>query len=213
VTARSSTSPEAPRDRGRAAGAPSLHGLSDPSSCALTDGQLQFLARLDADEHEKLAANFPYVPCARPASRPPLWLASWRNTRQFLEAPRPRYRDAARRHWRALADSCDELLVITLSCGLEILNQCIDAGDEQRAISVIALGPVARKAPPLDCTLVRGEGDRIAQWFFPESDIVLRGAGHMDYLRHPATLHLVNERLCGNTSKSSAPVSTFRNAG
>jgi len=189
-----------------------LSGLSDPSTCALTGVQSQFLAALDADADEKIALNFPYVPCAAQASRPPLWLASWRNFHQFLSARKPRYRHAASRHWRALADSCDELLVITLSCGLEILNQCIDANDEQRAISVIALGPVARKAPPLDCTLVRGEGDRIAQWFFPQCDVVLSGVGHMDYLRHAATLHLVNERLCGNTSKSSAPVSTSRNA-
>jgi hypothetical protein len=189
-----------------------LSGLSDPSSCALTDLQLRFLAALDADEHEKVAANFPYVSCPRPAPPPSLWLASWRNIRQFLGAPRPRYRDAARRHWRALADSCDELLVITLSCGLEILNQCLDADDERRAISVIALGPVARNASPLDCTLVRGEGDQIAQWFFPECDVVLRGVGHMDYLRHPATQDLVNEHLCGNTSKSSAPAFTSRNA-
>jgi hypothetical protein len=189
-----------------------LSGLSDPSTCALTDLQQRFLAALEANEHEKVAANFPYVPHARPAQPPPLWLASWRNVRQFLGAPRPRYRDAARRHWRALADSCEELLVITLSCGLEILNQCLDADDERRAISVIALGPVARHAPPLDCTLVRGEGDRIAQWFFPECDVLLRGVGHMDYLRHAATQHLVNERLCGNTSRSSAPASISRNA-
>lgn len=190
-----------------------LSGLSDPSTCALSDVQAQFFASLDAKNDEKLAANFPYVPCAPPASRPPLWLASWRNVHQFLGASRPRYRDAARRHWRALADSCDELLVITLSCGLEILNQCLDADDERRAISIIALGPVARKAPPLDCLLVCGERDRIARWYFPRSDVMLPGVGHMDYFRHPATLQLVNQRLCGNTSKSSDPASTSRNAG
>lgn len=190
-----------------------LSGLSDPSTCALTDLQLRFLASLDAGGHEKLDANFPYVPCAKPASPPPLWLASWRNVQQFLGASRPRYRDAARRHWRALADSCDELCVITLSCGLEILNQCLDADDARRAISVIALGPVAREAPPLDCTLVCGERDPIARWYFPRSEVMLPGVGHMDYLRHAATLSVVNQRLCGNTSRSPAPASTSHSAG
>lgn len=187
-----------------------LSGLSDPSSCALSEVQAWFLEGVRAEAAEKTAANFPYVPSARPATRPPLWLASWRNLRQFHGASHPRYRDAARRHWRALADSCDELLVITLSCGLEILNQCLDDDDAQRAIFVIALGPVARQRPPIACTLVRGERDRIAQWFFPKSDVVLRGVGHMDYLLHPATLHLVNDHLCSNTSRSSAPASTSR---
>jgi hypothetical protein len=190
-----------------------LSGLSDPSSCALSDVQTRFLASLAADAHEKIAANFPYVPCTRPWSRTPLWLASWRNLQQFRGAARPRYRDAARRHWRALADSCEELVVITLSCGLEILNHCVDADDARRAITVIALGPVARTTPPLDCTLVRGERDPIARWFFPKSDVVLRGVGHMNYLTHAATLDLVNERLCGNTLKSSDPVSISRSAG
>ncbi len=143
-----------------------LSGLSDPSTCALSEIQRDFLARLDAPESAKVDWNFPYVRSESPRREPPLWLASWRNVRHYLDASKPAYFQQARSHWRALRDSTDALLVITLSCGLEILRHCLDEDDAQRSIHVLALGPVARGLPPLPCTIVQGERDPITRMFF-----------------------------------------------
>jgi hypothetical protein len=199
-----------------------LSGLSDPSTCALSEIQRDFLDRLDAPKSAKIDRNFPYVDSATPQRTPPLWLASWRNTQQFLGASKPAYIDRARLHWRALRDSADALLVITLSCGLEILRHCVDADDAHRSIHVLALGPVARAVPPLPCTLVQGRRDPITRAFFTAPSngaatshitrIALPDLDHLHYLKSNAVLNLANELLCGNTLKSSAAVSISRSA-
>lgn len=173
-----------------------LSGLSDPASTALSRSQQAFLDRLDLPAANRVDANFPYLPADRREQRAvPIVVASWRNFRQFREAARPPYRDRATMHWDALARSCDGLLVITLSCGLEILNACLQAGHRPRAIDVVALGPVAWGRPPVSHLLVRGERDRIANPWFRECDLRLPGVGHLDYLQSPAVLELVRERV------------------
>lgn len=189
-----------------------LSGLSDPATCALSYIQTQFLASLDVPEAWKVYRNFPYVACTLPRGDPPLWRASLRNLRQFLHAGRPPYRDAARQHWQALAASTDRLVVITLSCGLEIVNHCIEPTAAGPALEILALGPVAWKAPPVSCTLVQGERDYLSKLFFRNCPVTLEGLGHMDYLRHPQVRQLA-QALCGSTSNSSAPASTSPRSG
>jgi hypothetical protein len=177
-----------------------LSGLSDPATCALSPTQVQFLGALEAPESCKLYWNFPYIPCpARPHPEPPLWLASLRNARQFVLASRPAYCTAARRHWQALTASADEVVVITLSCGLEILNNCLDIQPVPK-IRVFALGPVAWHLPRVPCTLVQGTHDHVSRSFFKVSDVIVPYVGHMGYLPNRHVLSLINERLCCNTS-------------
>jgi len=179
-----------------------LSGLSDPATCALSAVQRQFLAALRVPETWKVYWNFPYVPC--PESRPlppPLWRASWHNLRQFVLASRQAYRRAARRHWEALRSSTEDLVVIALSCGLEIVNACLsDVGGCPR-VRLVALGPVAWRIPRIPHVLIQGERDYISKVFFRKVDMVLPGVGHLAYFQHPRVLHFVNEYLCGNTLK------------
>jgi hypothetical protein len=187
-----------------------LSGLSDPATCALSPTQAQFLSALEAPESCKVYWNFPYLPCPdRPRREPPLWLASLRNARQFLLASRHAYRAAARRHWQALTASAEEVVVITLSCGLEILNNCLGTGPVP-GIRVVALGPVAWQFPCVPCTLVQGAHDHVSRSFFKDGDVIVPGVGHMGYLRDHRVLALINERLCCNTSRSSARGCTYR---
>ena len=183
-----------------------LSGLSDPSTCALSDAQRAFMSRLEIDEASKVDRNFPYVDCATPRRDPNLLVASWRNTQQFIGASRRSYIGHARRHWRALRDSADTLLIITLSCGLEILRHVVDRDDTTH---VLALGPVARALPPVPCTIVQGTRDPISRFFFKDAH-VLPGLGHLDYFRNGAVLDIANGLLCSSTSKSSAAVSISR---
>ncbi len=172
-----------------------LSGLSDPATCALSPTQAQFLGALEVPETCKVYWNFPYIPCPdRPRREPPLWLASLRNARQFLLASRRAYRGAARCHWQALTASAEEVVVITLSCGLEILNNCLDTGPVPR-IRSFALGPVAWQRPRVPCTLVQGDCDFVSRSFFKDGDVIVPGVGHMGYLRDHRVLSLINDCL------------------
>jgi hypothetical protein len=188
-----------------------VSGLSDPASCALSELQRAFLDRLDAPRDAIVDRNFPFVDAVAPRRAPPLWLASLRNLNQFLGASRPSYAAHARRHWRALRDSADALVIITLSCGLEILRHCVEPEDARRAIHVLALGPVARALPDLPCTLVQGTRDPISHLFFRDA-IRIPNVGHLDYFRSNTVLTIANQILCSNTSRSSAADSIFRSA-
>lgn len=184
-----------------------LSGLSNPRSCALSPTQTDFLGALDVPDDAKVYRNFPYVPCGA-WSKTPLWLASWRNYRQYRFASRDPYRSNARHHWRALVRSTQRLVVITLSCGIEIVNQCVDSDDAAHDIHIIALGPVAHARPTLPHTLVQGSRDSISKFFFNDADVVLDGLGHMDYLGDTRVAE-----LCNNISRSSAADSICRSAG
>jgi hypothetical protein len=185
-----------------------LSGLSDPQTTALSERQTQFLASLDAPDEAKIYWNFPWVACNATRQPPPLWLASWRNGRQFFAASRNPYRDAARAHWRALLDSTERLVVITLSCGVQIVNHCTDARDGERDIHIVALGPVAWRRPALSHTLVQGAHDYLSKVFFRHADVDLGGVHHLNYLDNEQVAE-----LCSNTLRSGAAASTCRNAG
>ncbi len=169
--------------------------------------QKQFLAGLHVPEAWKVYWNFPYLACPE-GSDTPLWRASLHNFQQFILASGRRYRRAARAHSRTLVHSTEHLLVVALSCGLEILNSVLAAGDGipgtgphmLARIRVVALGPVAWKRPAVPHTLVQGEHDYLSKLFFRNVDVVLPRLGHMAYVQNPRVAQLVNESLCGSTS-------------
>lgn len=171
-------------------------GLSDPSSCALSVSQQRFLDQLSLPQECKIYANFPYLPpCRTEQASIPIALASWRNLSQFLGAWRSPYQRCAQAHWEALSASCDRLLVITISCGLQILNVCLATGIRPTNLDILCLGPVAWERPPVSHTLVRGSRDYVVNPWFRAVDIVLPGVGHLDYLNHPSVRELAEARL------------------
>lgn len=173
-----------------------LSGLSDPSCCALSCSQQQFLDQLVLPRDSKIYANFPYHSPSKPEQASiPLVLASWRNLSQFLSAGRSPYREHATAHWASLVASCQGLLVITISCGLEILNTCLSTGIRPKEIEVLALGPVAWSRPPVSHLLVRGSRDHVVNPFFRAVDVRLSGVGHLNYLQNATVIELANERL------------------
>lgn len=171
-----------------------LSGLSDPHTCALSQTQQQFLAQLEAKN--KVRQNFPYLPeFDKKHPSPNLLAASLANTKQYLLARSAEFRLAATEHWDALAGSCEELFVITLSCGLEIVNSCLIDGIRPRRLMLIALGPVARRRPDVPHRLLAGTSDFIARAFFTRVDIWLPHVGHMNYLQQPEIVDLMNSLL------------------
>jgi hypothetical protein len=183
-----------------------LSGASDPSTCGLSAVQHQFLSALNVPSSSIVPMNFPYLPAYRHANGvPPLWLASWRNLSQFLGASGRAYREPAAHHLQALIDSCDRLLLVTLSCGLEIFNCCLEMLEVAATLHIVALGPVAWRRPHVSHVLIQGGNDYVSRLFFRQVDTRLPRVGHMNYLEQPSVSQLVNEylsrNLCGNTSE------------
>ena len=180
-----------------------LNGLSEPTSCALTREQYEFMHSLDVPNAYKILLNFPYLEDrAHNGPAPPLWLASLRNARQFLRDSHKSFVEPARRHVAALAQSADHLFVITISCGLEIWIRCARDLPKQTAIHILALGPVAWSVPSHPHTMVQGSRDYVSKLFFRSIDVRLRGVGHMSYLESPQVRELANQHLCRSILKS-----------
>ena len=177
-----------------------VSGLSDPATCALTAEQQAFLRALPIEEEAKVGWNFPFVVCEGTRGMPPLWLAGWRNYRQYRQASGEIYRRLGEPHWRALRASTDRLCVITLSCGLEIANRFLDPVRDATQVRVIALGPVARQRPAVPHTLIQGRADWISRRFFPAPDVTIPAISHMEYVTHPDVLTCVRDRLWTNAS-------------
>ncbi len=186
-----------------------LSGLSDPKSCTLSGIQQQFLEHLAAPPGYAINANFPYLPPDRPVQADvPILLASWRNLTQYRHARRAPYRDHARRHWHALTRSCNGVFVVTLSSGLEILNVCLDSDPQPIEIEVLALGPVARRRPPVPHLLVRGSRDLVMNPWFREVDHIMPRVGHLAYLRHLSIIKLAKTRLEALTAQLARSTGT-----
>jgi hypothetical protein len=185
-----------------------ISGLSDPTSCALSLVQKGFLASLAVPETWKIYRNFPCLPGPEAEPRVALWRASLANLRQFLLASRRAYRQAAGKHWEALTASTEELIVITLSCGLEIVNNCLAVCPRRCQVRVLALGPVAWELPSVPHTLIQGSHDHISRVFFRTVHVLMPGVGHMDYLAHEQTTLLTNSLLSTTEKRRGTTDST-----
>lgn len=189
-----------------------MSGLSDPSVCSLSRSQRELMNRLCIDDECKLYRNFPYVgPVAsqdcdsEPLKEVPLVRASLANTKQFLLCRGQRYLKPAGQHWDRLLRATKSIVVITLSCGLEIFNRLMARRECSRAavdsrVYVIALGPVAWRTPVVRHTIIQGERDYLSRCFFRATQRVPR-LGHMDYASDIRVIDQINEVLCSNIFK------------
>lgn len=176
-----------------------LSGVSRPGTCALSPEQRAFVAGLRAPEEWKLRTNFPYGGRAEAFRRTPLPFAMAVNLIRFLGASQPLRRPRSRRAWAALKHSCDRLLLVTSSCGSQMVAALERAAPEGAAVALFTLGAVDLGARALDVERAVGGDDGIAR---PRKGArVLPGVGHMGYARSAAALEEVNrwldERLAG----------------
>jgi len=165
-----------------------LTGQSDPARCALSPQQRAFGQALLAPGRVLHPCNFPYdaaTPDHQPAA---LLAASWHNTRHYLRSRRPGFAAAHGPALAQLLQAAPHTLLLAGSCGLELLaNLELPPALAQRC-SVLAYGPVARRAPQVaQLQVLVGRQDWVSR-------LGWRGArqwidsGHMDYLQQPAVL-------------------------
>lgn len=180
-----------------------VSGLSDPESCALSTKQQGFLKAIDLPEDCKVRQNFPFLAAAADSSRrpPSLLIASWRNYRQFRAASSRRYYQAAKPHFVSLLESTNNLLLVTLSCGLEIVRCSIPPRWPGTSVMVVALGPVARSLPDAKCHTVQGSHDLISKAFVHNPDHKISQVGHMGYMDSTEARDIVRHYACNSTSR------------
>lgn len=170
-----------------------LTGQSDPARCALSPQQRAFGQALLAPGRVLHPCNFPYdaaTPDHQPAA---LLAASWHNTRHYLRSRRPGFAAAHGPALAQLLQAAPHTLLLAGSCGLEQLaNLELPPALAQRC-SVLAYGPVARRAPRVaQLQVLVGRQDWVSR-------LGWRGArqwidsGHMDYLQQPAVLAIARE--------------------
>lgn len=128
--------------------------------------------------------DFPYPPKTAAWTATPLWRASLRNLRNFIQARWLTHSQSHQRGVTALLEKADTTVFLAGSCGLELLAGLNLAAPWRERFHVIAYGPVARSPlPALQLTTIRGRLDPLSWLFFPDADHHVPG-GHLGTLAH-----------------------------
>ena len=165
-----------------------LTGQSDPARCALSPLQRAFGEALLAPGRVLQPCNFPYdaaTPDHQPAA---LLAASWHNARHYLRSRRPGFAAAHAPALAQLLQAAPHTLLLVGSCGLELLANLDLAPALAQRCSVLAYGPVARRAPAVaHLQVLVGRQDWVSRlgWRGTRQWV---DSGHMDYLQQPAVL-------------------------
>lgn len=175
-------------------------GLSDPTTCRLSEAQRDLIRLSGLDERSVIPWNFPFIADDSQRNQVTLTKASIANGIQMALSLTRSYQALAAPHWNSLASSADRLLFITGSCGLQLLNSWSNLATSASRIEVLALGPVAFSRGPAKATLVRGSRDRISSFCFKSADIIVSRVGHLDYWDHPQVREIAIRWLRDRTS-------------
>jgi hypothetical protein len=156
---------------------------------ALSPEQRALLAALPHDPALRVVAcDFPYGADAEAAvwRRAPLWRASLRNVATYLRARSPGFAAAHAPAMLALLARAEHTLLLAGSCGLELLAGLRLPAPWLRRITVIAYGPVARRAAAAVAALHVASGTRDPMaWFYRLPADCAPRCGHLGYLADP----------------------------
>lgn len=180
-----------------------LTGQSAPRNTALSPEQVAFLARVAPAGFATLAHGFPFhAACERaPYRRPSLALASLNNARQFIAATRDAHFRAVleARIGELLRQTSERLVVVTGSCGLELLNAAWTGLPASTAsVQVVAVGPACLgrlSIPAGRLTTVRGARDGWSRLLYRGPVDHEVGCGHLDYWTSPDVILLVRRLI------------------
>lgn len=181
-----------------------LTGQSDQGNSILMTDQKAFLSSIAPPDHEVFAHGFPYLADFERHMYTPRSLvrASLSNAHQFAAALiSRRFQALVVNRIRELLDhTSDSLLVVTGSCGLQLLNSAwpLLAGTRHDHLRVIALGPVCvgrLNVPASRLMTIRGADDGWSRWLYaPPVDHTVPG-GHLGYWTNAAAADLVKRSL------------------
>ena len=187
-----------------------LTGQSMPSNVALSPQQIAFLAAVAPPGVEVLAHGFPYHRAFETGGyqAASMLTASLHNARQFLAAATSqRFRAVvAARIDELIGKTREQLILLTGSCGLQLLNAAWPAlqARPRPAIHIVALGPtqVGPLALPHGVlTTVQGRDDPWSRWLFTGRVDHRIACGHLDYWSSDEAADLVRRLLASNGAR------------
>jgi hypothetical protein len=167
-------------------------GQSAWASAGLSPRQTAFLLAIAGSD--ATLGGFPFHKNCLDFRDGSLLAASWRNARQTAwSITRPRYRQTLAEALRsAIHNTSERLLVITVSCGLELVNA---AGVPlPPKVRVVALGPSCLRPLRLPSVrVIQGKRDGWSRWLYrgPVHEYV--PCGHLDYYDCPWTIELLKK--------------------
>lgn len=164
-----------------------LTGQSDLRSSSLSPAQADFMSSLAPLQIEVVATGFPFDGASMPNRPASLLQASIQNTRQYLWArSEPAYgRAVALVLEPILASTSGSILLVTGSCGLQVLHAAwphMRRMPELR-IEILALGPVG-SAPHFGeagFSAVQGSADLWSRMLYHGPIAYQTNCGHLDY--------------------------------
>lgn len=174
-----------------------ITGRSNRYSWHLSEVQKKFLQRLATPGRHLVPVNFPYSDCPSFYKPTPLWLASINNAIEYFSSRRSTYRNRYRPQMSRMLEIAQHTVLLSGSCGLELLNNLELSPTWNDRISVFAYGPVSRSRPVFRSFSVQGRYDFISRYWVKAADYRVR-AGHLEYL--------TNERVMSECLKFIASV-------
>ncbi len=199
-------------------------GLSNPANCDLHENQSDFLETLiacskhvsDGDTSGMMVhKNFPFIDSslqndpANEARKPTLLMASFANMLQFLKCRSLNYRALSAPHWKQLFESTNHLIIITGSCGLQLLDDAVSQLDAPSKLDILALGPVVYRPlairppmrPGITIDAVQGTRDWISRLTYRGKSNLVRRLGHLGYWMNRETRDIACQWLSSRISK------------
>lgn len=171
-----------------------ITGLSDLGNNSLSPEQTSFLKSLQTHEENKIYCNFPYTETKKHYKKTNIILASFSNSLQYFLS-RTKLLDKNTEQLKKMLKENDKVLLLSGSCGLELLNNMKFSKEEKQKLHIIAYGAVARKIPDfVYLTLVQGDKDWIARLWIHVYDIKIK-ANHMNYLQSNELVNFVNNYI------------------
>jgi hypothetical protein len=171
-----------------------LTGQSSFRSARLADEQVEFLRTVSPCAGAAVEAGFPFHADLLADEREPFALvaASARNARQVVwSVTSRRYRQVVEHTLQQALDATRErLIVVTGSCGLQLLNRAWTplALPPRLRVQVVALGPACfapLRLAPAEVTVIAGARDPWSRLFYGGRTDVRVACGHLDYWTSP----------------------------
>lgn len=171
-----------------------ITGLSNWNNNVLSPIQTKFLQQLKTHEGNKIYLNFPYVDNQQTYKEPHIIMASLSNAYQYILS-KTKWITKQKEKLSQMVAQEDKLLLLSGSCGLELLRNMNFTKEEKEKIHIIAYGGVAARIPDFKyLTLVQGKKDWIAKIWIRDYDLKVE-SNHMNYLESETLLNFVNEYI------------------
>lgn len=170
-----------------------ITGLSDWNNTTLSPNQKKFLDNLNINKSDKIYSNFPYL-TQRKYNKKNIIIASFSNALCYVLSKAGFYENKTHRLKKLLNEN-KIVLLLSGSCGMEILRNLKLSEEEKKKIHIIAYGAVAKKIPDFqNMILIQGKNDWICRIWIKDYNLRIN-SNHMNYLENNDFLNFVNDYI------------------